>query len=204
MERKLKTKKLICLIAKSSVGKDTIFREILRINKNVKAAISHTTRNMRSNETQGKEYYFISDILFNEMLVNGDFIEERKYKTKNGIWQYGLSKQAINTEDTYITIVDYKGYCELKSVLGKEIVQGIYIIADMKERINRALNREELVRDEQYLEIFRRFLVDEEDFPMEQISKECVVLKNNDEKDFKFCINYINDLINKQNIEDLI
>lgn len=205
MERKLKTKKLICLIAKSSVGKDTIFQEILRTNKNVKAAISHTTRNMRSNETQGKEYHFISDMLFNDMFVNEEFIEERKYKVADGsIWKYGLAYKSIDTEDTYICIVDYKGYCELKKALGKEIVQGIYIIADMKERLNRAINREELVRDEQYLEIFRRFTKDEEDFPIDEISKECIVLKNNDEKDFKFCINYINNLINKQDIEDLI
>ena len=204
MERKLKTIKLICLIAKSSVGKDTIFQEILKTNPNVKAAISHTTRSMRSNETQGKEYHFVSDTLFNDMLVNESFIETRKYKTQNGIWQYGLSKEAIDTDDTYIVIVDYKGYCEFKRALGEEIVHGIYIIADMKERVNRALHREKLIRDEQYLEIFRRFTKDEQDFPMEQISKECVVLKNNDDRDFKFCINYINDLINKQNIEDLV
>ena len=160
---------------------------------------------MRSNETQGKEYHFVSDTLFNDMLLNEDFIEQRKYKVaNNSTWQYGLSYKAIDTEDTYICIVDYKGYCELKRALGEEIVHGIYIIADMKERVNRALHREELIRDEQYLEIFRRFTKDEQDFPIEQISRECVVLKNNDDRDFKFCINYINDLINKQNIEDLV
>ncbi|WP_075810116.1 hypothetical protein [Clostridium perfringens] len=204
-KNKLKTKKLICILGKSASGKDTIFREILKTNKNVKCAISHTTRPMRSNETQGKEYHFISDMLFNDMFVNEEFIEQRKYKVADGsIWKYGLAYKSIDTEGTYIVIVDYKGYCELKRALGKEIVQGIYIIADMKERINRSLNREELSRDEQYLEIFRRFTKDEEDFPIDEISRECVILKNNDENDFKFCINYINNLINKQNIEDLI
>ena len=204
MKNKLKTKKLICLIGKSSTGKDTIFQEILRTNKKIKSAISHCTRPMRSNEKQGKEYNFVTDNIFNEMLVNESFIETRKYKTQNGAWQYGLTKQAINTEDTYICIVDYEGFCNLITALGKEKTQGVYIVADIKERFKRAISREELVRDEQYLEIFRRFTKDEEDFPLEEITKECVVLKNNDEKDFKFCVNYINDLINKQNIEDLI
>lgn len=197
MDSKLKTKNIICILGKSASGKDTILREIIKTNKNVKYAISTTSRPPRSNEVQGREYFFVTDYIFNEMIVNGDFIEERKYKTQNGIWQYGLSYKAINTEDTYIGIVDYKGYCELKRALGEEIVHGVYIIADMKERVNRALHREELIRDEQYLEIFRRFTKDEQDFPMEQISKECVVLKNNDDRDFKFCIDYISDLINK-------
>ncbi|MBS4894030.1 MAG: hypothetical protein KHZ90_09705 [Veillonella parvula] len=205
MDSKLKTKKLICLIGKSSSGKDTIFQEILKTNKKVKSAISHTTRPMRSNEKEGREYFFVTDNIFNEMFVNEEFIEKRKYKVaNNSTWQYGLSKEAIDTDDTYIVIVDYKGYCEFKRTLGEEIVHGIYIIADMKERVNRALHREKLIRDEQYLEIFRRFTKDEQDFPMEQISKDCVILKNNDKKDFNYCVNYINDLINKQDIENLI
>lgn len=205
MENKLKTKKLICLIGKSASGKDTIFQEILKTNKNVKAAISTTTRNMRSNETQGKEYYFVTNDIFNEMLVNEEFIEQRCYQVTDGsTWKYGLSYKSINTEDNYICIVDWKGYCDLKRALGEEVTIGIYIVADIKERLNRSLSRESLKEEKQYLEIFRRFLDDDIKFSIDEISKECVVLKNNDEKDFKYCVNYINDLINKQNIENLI
>lgn len=205
MGNKLKIKKLFCLIAKSSVGKDTLFQEILRTNKNIKPAISHCTRPMRSSEIEGREYYFVTNDIFNEMLVNEEFIEQRCYQVADGsTWKYGLSYKSINTEDNYICIVDWKGYCDLKRALGEEVTRGIYIVADIKERLNRSLSRESLKEEKQYLEIFRRFLDDDIKFSIDEISKECVVLKNNDEKDFKYCINYINDLINKQNIEDLI
>ena len=53
-------KKIIVLLGASATGKDTVAKHISE-KYNIPMAISYTTRPMRSNETQGVEYYFISD-----------------------------------------------------------------------------------------------------------------------------------------------
>ena len=38
-------------------------------------SVSHTTRNIREGEVDGKDYYFIDKDTFQKMIDNGDFIE---------------------------------------------------------------------------------------------------------------------------------
>ena len=53
--------KLFVLMGKSSTGKDTIFKEVLK-NKEVelKTIVPYTTRPIREGEKDGVEYYFVS------------------------------------------------------------------------------------------------------------------------------------------------
>ncbi len=52
-------------------------------------SISHTTRKPRNMEVDGKNYYFISQDEFKEMLTNNEFVEYNLY----GSNYYGTSKK---------------------------------------------------------------------------------------------------------------
>ena len=56
--------KIICVIGKAAVGKDTLVNELLKDNQ-YRKAISYTTRPKRAGEIDGKDYYFISLEEFN-------------------------------------------------------------------------------------------------------------------------------------------
>ena len=71
-------KKIIVLLGASATGKDTVAKHISE-KYNIPMAISYTTRPMRSNETQGVEYYFISDDEMHEKFKNGEVIEYTSY-----------------------------------------------------------------------------------------------------------------------------
>ncbi len=54
--------KIYYLMGKSATGKDTIFKRLSEDdNLRLKKVIIYTTRPIRLGETQGKEYFFVSE-----------------------------------------------------------------------------------------------------------------------------------------------
>jgi guanylate kinase len=61
--------------APSGSGKTTLFKMVLENFKDLKPSISYTTRQTRRTEKVGKDYYFVSDEEFDEMVRKNKFIE---------------------------------------------------------------------------------------------------------------------------------
>ena len=100
---------LILFSGPSGVGKDTVLDVVLNKNKELQKSISLTTRNIRDNETDGKDYYFISVPEFEKMIANGEVLEYAKY----GSNLYGTPKGPVD-----------KWLSEGKTVVLKIEVQG--------------------------------------------------------------------------------
>ena len=150
MSRNVKEKKIFALLGYSSVGKDTILKQVLKDMDDVKPIISTTTRPMRKGETEGVEYYFIDDTEF--FRRGTDFVEQRIYHTKvkeNGVekdatWRYGIERMELEKDDYLIVIVDSVGYKELKNYVGNNKIVPIFISAPQEELKARALARGDL------------------------------------------------------------
>ena len=81
--------KIFCLIGKSSCGKDTLYKRILSDgNLPLKTLVSYTTRPIRSGETNGVEYYFLTEDQLKSLEQEDKIIELRAYHTVHGIWKY--------------------------------------------------------------------------------------------------------------------
>ena len=77
----MKNKKyqLVALIGKAGSGKDTILKDVVRAYElPMNIIVSYTTRPMREGETEGKEYHFISEETFKQMINNNQMLEDRK------------------------------------------------------------------------------------------------------------------------------
>lgn len=73
--------KLIIFSAPSGAGKTTIVKHLMQQGLNLRFSISATSRQPRHNETDGKDYYFISEKDFREKIAHNDFLEwEEVYK----------------------------------------------------------------------------------------------------------------------------
>ena len=150
MSRNVRAKKIFALLGYSSVGKDTILKQVLKDIDDVKPIISTTTRPMRKGETEGVEYYFIDDTEF--FRRGTDFVEQRIYHTKvkeNGVekeatWRYGIERAELEKDDYLIVIVDSVGYKELKNYVGNNKIVPIFISAPQEELKARALARGDL------------------------------------------------------------
>lgn len=150
---------LIVLMGGSCAGKDTL-QELINKKYNIPICISSTTRPIRENEKNGREYYFLSEDKFLEDFHNGKFIEHRTYGTTSGTWYYGLSKNSVDVKTNQLVIVDQQGYYSLIEEYGQENVLGIYLFAPERVKIQRALARETRTDDEFFLEFYRRMADD--------------------------------------------
>ena len=100
---------LILFSGPSGVGKDTVLDVVLNKNKDLQKSISLTTRDKRENETDGKDYYFISSEDFEKMIAQGEILEYAQY----GSNLYGTPKGPVD-----------KWLSEGKTVVLKIEVQG--------------------------------------------------------------------------------
>lgn len=70
---------LYIVSAPSGTGKSTVIRNLLKEKNDIFFSISATTRNPRSEETDGIEYHFLSYEKFEEMIHRNEFLEYAKY-----------------------------------------------------------------------------------------------------------------------------
>src|SRR4051794_6414264 len=76
-------KKLIIITAPSGAGKTSVTKYLLERIPQIAFSISATTRNPRSNETDGVDYYFITEDAFHTKIKENDFVEwEMVYEGK--------------------------------------------------------------------------------------------------------------------------
>lgn len=166
--------KIFCLMGKSSSGKDTIFRELLKEEVlKLKPVISYTTRSMRINEVDGREYYFINEKELQAYEEKNKVIEQRVYQTVHGPWHYAtIDDGQIDLESAnYIMIVTLEAYKSLVKYFGQEHIIPIYVEVEDGERLERAISRERKQAKPNYEEICRRFLADTIDFSKDQLEQ---------------------------------
>ncbi|MDD3121943.1 MAG: hypothetical protein PHC62_00340 [Candidatus Izemoplasmatales bacterium] len=168
--------KIVYIMGKSGVGKNSIYDMLLGImkNKNIfKNIIMNTTRPMRDGEKEGKDYFFVTQEQFREDKDSDKILELRSYSTIYGDWSYYTSKDAINLENhSYMGIGTLISYHSLVKHYGKDSIIPIYIqVPDEGDRLLRSISRERNNGDPNYKEICRRFLADEDDFSAEKIAE---------------------------------
>ena len=66
---------LIIVSGPSGVGKGTICAELRARNPQIRESISMTTRARRNSETEGVDYFYVSEERFNEMAAHGEMLE---------------------------------------------------------------------------------------------------------------------------------
>lgn len=84
--------KILIITAPSGSGKTSITRHLMSAFPQLAFSVSATTRRARANETEGQDYYFISEERFREKIRRGEFAEwEMVYEGK----YYGTLKQEL-------------------------------------------------------------------------------------------------------------
>ena len=66
---------LFVITGPAGSGKSTILRHVLKDMRGLAFSISHTTRPRRESESDGREYYFVSEAEFRALAVRGAFVE---------------------------------------------------------------------------------------------------------------------------------
>lgn len=155
-------KKIIVLLGASATGKDTVAKHISE-KYNIPMAISYTTRPMREKETQGVEYYFISDEEMDKKFKEGKVIEHTSYyiQSEDVCYRYANVVEEFEKGDYTLTILNPHGLYQFNKSQYKDNLVSIMLNCDDRVRLVRSLNRDENVNVNEVLDRFRR---DELDF----------------------------------------
>jgi len=134
------------IVGPTCTGKDKIASYIIDNFEEIEIIKSTTSRPIRPNEKNGREYYFVSSDEFKKMLDEDALVEYRVYHTTvKGIpdtWYYGVEKKNASSEDTdYVVVIDYKGAMEFADYFGREKCILIYIKSLYHERYIRNILR---------------------------------------------------------------
>ncbi|XP_032381173.1 guanylate kinase 1b isoform X2 [Etheostoma spectabile] len=82
----------VVLSGPSGAGKSTLMKRLMKDHEDVFGfSVSHTTRNPRPGEENGKDYHFTTKDAMQEGIDNGDYIESAEFSGN----LYGTSKAAI-------------------------------------------------------------------------------------------------------------
>ena len=136
------TGKAIIVSAPSGAGKTSIVRYLLDAQPYLAFSVSACSRPKREDETDGRDYYFLSTDEFRSKIDAGDFVEwEEVY---HGSY-YGTLKSELeriwNENRIPIFDVDVKGGLSLKSYFGPDALS-VYIMPPSVEALeNRLRNR---------------------------------------------------------------
>ncbi len=166
--------KIICLMGKSSSGKDTIFKRLLeREELGLKTIVPYTTRPIRVGEQEGVEYHFTDEAGYQELLAQGKIIEARAYNTVHGLWRYfTVADASVDLcANNYCIIGTLEAYTQIRDYFGPDKVLPVFITLDDGVRLQRALDRERTQERPKYEEMCRRFLADSKDFSEEKIAE---------------------------------
>jgi guanylate kinase len=85
---------LIVISGPSGVGKDTLIKHLLELDRNLRYSVSCTTRAPRPGEVDGMDYSFVSRERFQHLIDEGAFLEHATY---NGN-QYGTLAERVMRE----------------------------------------------------------------------------------------------------------
>ncbi len=128
---------LVLFSGPSGVGKDTVLDVVLKKNSELQKSVSLTTREIRENEIEGKDYYFISVPEFKNMIEQGNVLEYAKY----GENLYGTPKAPVDRwleqGKTVILKIEVQGAENIKKIYPDSVA--IFLMPPSMEELEKRL-----------------------------------------------------------------
>lgn len=139
---------ILIISGMSCAGKDTA--QDYLASKGWEFIVSTTSRPIRPNEVEGKNYYFVSRPTFENKIKNNELLEYRSYQTKvkgiDDLWYYGVESKNVHVEKNVIVVVDSVGYYAFLNKFGEENVKLLWI--DLEDDLRKERNIARLDYDE--------------------------------------------------------
>ena len=129
---------IVVLVGPAGVGKGSIVRGLLSERADFVLSVSATTREPRDSETDGVEYYFVSDEQFDRMIEDKQMLE---WAWVFGLNRYGTPKKAVDKLQsegkTVILEIDLDGARQIRET-APDVVQ-IFIAPPSFEQLESRL-----------------------------------------------------------------
>ena len=180
---------MIVLSSPSGAGKTTLVKMLSKMD-NYEISISHTTRQPRLNESNNKDYYFVSENEFKRLINNQEFLEYAKVFSNF----YGTTRTPVinklNKGKNVLFDIDWQGADQIKNKKLDYKLITFFILPPSKEELFERLSsrdmKDKLIAEERMKQFERDVL--------HWINYDYVVINDNLEK----CFSKINNLIDAE------
>mgnify|MGYP001168813932 CR=1 FL=1 len=129
---------MFILSSPSGAGKTTISQRLIQHDADIRMSVSATTRPMRPGEVDGRDYHFVSQERFDELVEEGGFLE---WATVFGN-SYGTPKAQIKdglrAGQDFLFDVDWQGTQQLYQKLETDVVR-VFLLPPSIEELQRRL-----------------------------------------------------------------
>ncbi len=130
---------LFVVAAPSGAGKSSLVKALMELDAGVQHSVSHTTRAPRGQEFHGREYFFIDDAQFDEMVATNAFLEwayvhGNRYGTSSATIQERIS-QGMDV----VLEIDFQGAIQIKRLFANAVL--IFILPPSWEELRSRLHR---------------------------------------------------------------
>ncbi len=130
---------LYVVAAPSGAGKSSLVKALMELDAGVQPSVSHTTRAPRGQEFHGREYFFIDDKQFDDMIASQAFLEWAHVHGN----RYGTSKATIEERIAQgmdvILEIDFQGAIQIKRLFANAVL--IFILPPSWEELRARLQR---------------------------------------------------------------
>jgi guanylate kinase len=133
--------KMFVLSSPSGAGKTTLTKKIAKNNTNFSISVSHTTRKPRSNEIDGKDYYFVNSQEFEDLVKKNYFFEYANiFNNRYGTLKKPVLELLSRGKDVLFDI-DWQGTKQLKTIKNLSMITIFVLPPNLQILRERLLNR---------------------------------------------------------------
>jgi guanylate kinase len=129
---------MLVLSSPSGAGKTTLSRKLLAVDSDITMSVSVTTRQPRTGEEEGKDYFFVSSGAFGQMVSGDAFLEHANVFDH----RYGTPKEpvmrALATGQDVLFDIDWQGTQQLRQQAGDDLVS-IFVLPPSHSELERRL-----------------------------------------------------------------
>ncbi|MBU6443550.1 MAG: guanylate kinase [Alphaproteobacteria bacterium] len=130
---------MLVLSSPSGAGKTTLSRRLLESDGSIVMSVSATTRAMRPNEVEGRDYFFVSKEKFQAMAKAGEFLEHATVFGNS----YGTPARpvmgALAAGRDVLFDIDWQGAQQLKEKARDDLVS-VFILPPSHDELERRLH----------------------------------------------------------------
>ena len=134
--------KLIIFSAPSGAGKTTVVKHLLKQDFGLEFSISATSRKPRHTETDGKDYYFLTNEEFQKKVANDEFLEWEEVYAGTCYGTLKAEVERIRDKGKHVIFdVDVIGGLNIKKYYGDEALAVFIKPPSIEELRNRLVGR---------------------------------------------------------------
>lgn len=176
---------LFIVAAPSGAGKTSLVNALIAQHEEIKLSVSHTTRQPREGELNGKDYHFVDQEMFAQMRDAGEFLESATVFDNS----YGTSAAAVESllEQGLDVIleIDWQGAQQVRKNFQQAI--GIFILPPSKATLEHRLRH----RGQDNDEIISRRMRDAENEISHYVEFDYIIVND----DFEQALNSLSSII---------